>query len=285
MVSVPSVNEMKIEITRRLNVYAVSAREYVHHCRALDSIGLRTTSRHSSLNGSVAFDIADVVAHYFKSLCHELTVAHARGLPVVVEPPPACDGVRHMKSLHGTTPESVFDFPSVIEKTLDLLGLDKIHAQLASQVESLVAEGYRVLISKWVRKFGFHNRGFTPVRRGGRIIVDIKSTSYYHQHEVIRDLQQFSTLLQAIGDAVGVEFGGAVEGLVVELNSLTYQQQVIESRTVLAKGSPLEIRCYKNKYDFLFTDKAFDAFIAFAFLYAVESDIDTLSDYLAKAAA
>jgi hypothetical protein len=159
---------------------------------------------------------------------------------------------------------------------LDYLNWDGIKQSFDEQIEGLAVEGRRLVADAIVKQLSMHHGFHKPKFKSGRFVFSTYSVSWLYHHDKIRDLVKFNDALNKVTEETGFEFGYALNGLISELNELGYNNEKIASRTTICKRDPIEVRCFKDKYEYHLSQGAFDAIQAFISMYGDDQDVDAV---------
>jgi len=244
----------------------------------------------------------DVLKHYFEEKSRELTRLHADGTPAEVSLDSRFYSFERMPSFmyhdshlrensddryirqeawhklqDAETQEAEASAQvRVMCEALDSLNWEGIKNDLESQANSLASEGRRLVAETVVNQLSMKHRFHEPKFKSGRFIFSTYSTSWMQNHDKMREVHKLIDALNKITQETGFVFGHALHALNHEIQNLGYDKEQIASRTILCKGDPIEVRCFKEKYEYRFTQDAFEAIQAFISLYGGDAEIDAV---------
>jgi hypothetical protein len=247
----------------------------------------------NSLSPAISIDSVDVedcienfMKQYFADICSFLSKEYSEGTPASVDidwmrfiPEDECsqfyDEFRRFNRERATqikSEESVRQFANAIQ-------FKWIESELTRQVAELKEKGSCIIADRLVAHLGLGGRCSVAVQRYGRIILRFSPADYWRNYQEVRDYSSFEDCLGHVTAETKFDFGSAVTLLKHAIDSLTYDKQQIASRTVFSKGAPLEIVCFKEKYEFRFTPPAFEAITAYIALHGNENSVAAISNF------
>lgn len=293
------IYSMKCELAIGMQEVAEARHHFIMAQQAFERHGIRESR---SFMSGIVTHFEKALENYFKALCQELTNEHADGTPAEVELDsrfysfergPAFlyydDEARHSadechikreawKILEAVDSEGCS--PSAQTRAmceaLDYANWEGIKSSLDEQIKNLASAGRRLVADTLVKQLSMKNSFHEPKFKSGRFIFTTYSVSWMHHHDKIREIHKLIDALSKVTSETGIVFGFALQGLVSELNGLGFEKEKVASRTTICKGDPVEVRCFKEKYEYRFTPKAFEAIQAFISMYGDDEAIDAV---------
>lgn len=238
-----------------------------------------------------------LLTRYFTDLCSLLTRQHCCNTPAVVSLPSGMFTFqREFSRRHSDEPGLAFKLAerlddadldsqanqlSIVSEVIDSLPITEAVTSLCQQVSELPAKGYAQMAASLVRFFRLSanlrgNSHYAPKFKSGRYVFLMSSVGR-HDYRSTDEIQANRDYLHVIEQQTGCNFGSALDELFDAVRALSYSDEKIESRTRLGKGQPVEIRCFKEKYEIHFTPNAFEALQAFICLNGNDEDADAIT--------
>jgi hypothetical protein len=165
-----------------------------------------------------------------------------------------------------------------IERYLSAVDFEQIVGQINTQAKELGATGLEIFADKIIYQLHLANMDgyYSPFRKGRWVICQAYPLNYNDSYKKLSELSLLSNALNEIEKESGVQFGTALEEYMEAGRNLSWGREKIASRTVFGKGGNLEICCFKEKHEFRFTDKAFEALMAFLTINGKADQVDVI---------
>lgn len=275
--SVPSASTMRAELKQRL-IEMVNARDaFNQNIAELKRIGI--APRTDRLFLSEATERA--ISFYFEKLCSRLTTEHANGTPAEV---------KLAYSLYGFDRSSYDDQEcglnepfyhklidagdeptecqiDLMEEAVGRIDFDAIEQSLTGQVNGLANEGLRLIAENYMHAMNIYYSHASMKITGRHVVLQMDSCDNFSSYQWRQELQHVLQLHGQVQQMGGVCLGNSIHELDMAVCRLSFENPTIPSRTAFGKGTDLEIVCFKDKYEFRYSRKAFDAILAFISLF------------------
>jgi hypothetical protein len=266
-----TADSIKSTIKSRLLEMLESRREFINYSSFLETLGIKIKNDRLYLSEC----IEAVAKKYIEDLCKKLTAQYSNGTPAEISVDSDLymvisrrdreleysDAVGYGKSSSTDTEKEL----AFIERYLGAVDFDKIASAINTQAKKLGATGLEIFADKIIYQLHLANMDgyYAPYRKGRWAICQAYPLNYNDNYRKLSELSLLSNALFEIEKESGVQFGTALEEYMDAGKNLCYGRETIASRTVFGKGGNLEICCFKEKHEFRFTDKAFEALMAF----------------------
>ena len=273
-----TTDSIKSTIKSRLLEMLESRREFLSHGSFLETLGVKVKNDRLYLSECVEA----VAKKYIEDLCGKLTAQYSNGTPAEISVDSDLYKVitRRNRELEfsevvGNDAEKERAF---IERFLSVVDFEQIAGEINQQTKKLGATGLEIFADKIIHQLHLGNVGgyYAPYRKGRLIICQTYPLNYNDNYRKLSELALFSNALKEIEKQSGVQFGTALEAYMEAGRNLCYGREKIASRTVFGKGGNLEICCFKEKHEFRFTDKAFEALLAFLTINGKADPVDAV---------
>ena len=165
-----------------------------------------------------------------------------------------------------------------IERYLSAVDFDQIASGINTQAKKLGSTGLEIFADKIIYQLHLANMDgyYAPYRKGRWVICHSYPLDYNDNYRKLSELSLLSNALFEIEKESGVQFGKALEEYMEAGRNLSWGCEKIASRTVFGKGGNLEICCFKEKHEFRFSDKAFEALMAFLTINGKADQVDKI---------
>ena len=281
-----TAESIKSTIKSRLLEMIESRREFLRHGSFLETLGVKTKDTRLYLSECVE----SVSKKYIEDLCKKLTAQHSNGTPAEI----SVDSDLYMvitrrdrelefseavgygqSSNTDTEAEKEMAF---IERYLSAVNFEQIVCEINKQTEKLGATGLEIFADKIIYQLHLANMDgyYSPFRKGRWVICQAYPLNYNDCYKKLSELSLLSNALNEIEKESGVQFGSALEEYMNAGNNLRYGRETIASRTVFGKGGNLEICIFKEKHQYRFSEKAFEALMAFLTINGKADQVDVI---------
>jgi hypothetical protein len=281
-----TADSIKSTIKSRLLEMLESRREFISHSSFLETLGIKIKNDRLYLSEC----IESVAKKYIEDLCKNLTDQYSNGTPAEISVDSDLymvitrrdreleysEAVGYGKS-PGTDTDTEKEF-AFIERYLNAVDFDQIASGINRQAKELGATGLEIFADKIIYQLHLANMDgyYAPYRKGRWVICQAYPLNYNDNYRKLSELSLLSNALREIEKESGVQFGSALEEYMDAGNNLRYGRETIASRTVFGKGGNLEICCFKEKHEYRFTHKAFEALMAFLTINGKADHVDKI---------
>ena len=279
-----TADSIKSTIKSRLLEMLESRREFLSHSSFLETLGIKIKNDRLYLSEC----IESVAKKYIEDLCKKLTAQYSNGTPAEISVDSDLymvitrrdreleysEAVGYGKSSSTDTEKEL----AFIERYLSAVDFDQIASGINTQAKELGATGLEIFADKIIYQLHLANMDgyYAPYRKGRWVICQAYPLDYNDNYRKLSELSLLSNALFEIEKESGVQFGSALEEYMDAGKNLCYGREKIASRTVFGKGGNLEICCFKEKHEFRFTDKAFEALMAFLTINGKADQVDKI---------
>jgi len=281
-----TADSIKSTIKSRLLEMLDSRREFISHSSFLETLGIKIKNDRLYLSECTE----SVAKKYIEDLCKKLTAQHSNGTPAEI----SVDSDLYMvitrrdrelefteavgygkSSSTSTDTEKELAF---IERYLSAVNFEQIACEINKQTEKLGATGLEIFADKIIYQLHLANMDgyYSPFRKGRWVICQAYPLDYNDNYRKLSELSLLSNALKEIEKESGVQFGTALEEYMEAGRKLCYGREKIASRTTFNKGGNLEICCFKEKHEYRFTHKAFEALMAFLTINGKADQVDVI---------
>lgn len=292
---IPTIQEMKTTVAEKL-LQALNAREnYLSLIAQFNSLAIKDDFPVLFIRDVVA----PVVSSYFDQICDKLIKAHACDIPVTISIDKEYSDfsdtrISYFKGtgVHGEKRVTVSkkllildsknetEIKELIVSIVESIPFASIYNSLEAQIDGLGTLGLKATASMLVDKLNLDANLIPPKQKGRHIVCQIFSINYWDSEEKIRGIQELNQALKTASQHSDVSFGDSVACLCEAIKDSFCKQKPISPRVSFCKGGPLEVHCYKGRYELRFTRKAFEAIAAFIYCYGSEREIEITSALL-----
>jgi hypothetical protein len=182
--------------------------------------------------------------------------------------------------LSSCAPNSETDV-ALIECYLSAVDFEQIAADLNQQTQALSATGLELFAGKIIHELnlGHMNSYYAPYSKGRWVICQAYTFNCYDNYRKMAELVILQNAFSHVQKDSGIQFGTALDEYMQAGKNLCYGCEKIPSRTAFGKGGQLEIHCFKEKHEFRFSTKAFEALLAFL---TINGKADKVEDIMEK---
>ena len=279
-----TADSIKSTIKSRLLEMLESRREFLSHSSFLETLGVKIKYDRLYLSEC----IESVAKKHIEDLCKKLTAQYSNGTPAEISVDSDLymvisrrdreleysEAVGYGKSSSTDTEKGL----AFIERYLSAVDFDQIVIALNTQAKKLGATGLEIFADKIIYQLHLANMDgyYAPYRKGRWMICQNYPLNYNDSYKKLSELSLLSNAFFEIEKESGVQFGSALEEYMEAGRNLSWGCEKIVSRTVFGKGGNLEICCFKEKHEFRFTDKAFEALMAFLTINGKADQVDVI---------
>ena len=164
------------------------------------------------------------------------------------------------------------DVNVLAKEVVATINFNLIHREIVKNAVTLKQTGLEQQANDLCRYLSLVPRGYwrnSPYIKGQQIICETSAAthSYNYRRDREKNFDLIENALQMVGRMTGVNFGTSTALLLEAISKLKYEQK-LASRTNLGKGSNLQIVCFKDKFEFRFSEEAFTAVMTFVLEHA-----------------
>lgn len=279
----PTAQQMKADLIERFAILVQYLADYRTASDRLTSVGADVRADYDSLLDHVE----SVLKHSFDQLTHTLTTEHAANTPVTIQLCSVHYEFDKSPKLTRMVRNRVIDANDnscehqleVLNEVAECIDFDAIHHELTEKISGIDALAMKMHCEQLLNGLGivFLHK---PIRRTGRHVHLSRATmSYASAYRYIEDYKHLSDALSAVAKDTAQEFGDGLDSFIQALENLSFSCETIPARSHFGRGAPLEIVCFKNKYEFRLTHDAVAAIEAFVTVHGCADSIQTLSHF------
>lgn len=279
----PTAQQMKTDLLARFKILVQHLADYRAASHRLNSIGADVRSDYDTL----LHYLQSVLKNTFEKLTETLTEEYASNTPVAIELSPSHYEFIKAPKLSCFVRDRVIEADKqscehqldVLKDVANRINFDAIHSELAKQVSGIGTAAMKAHCEQLLTGLGI---GFLhkPIRRTGRHVhLSRATTSYTYAYRTVEEYKRLQDAIAAVSKETAQDFGDGLESFVEALENLSFTCESIPVRSHFGKGCPLEIVCFKNKYEFRLTHDAVAAIEAFVSVHGSAESIRTLSHF------
>ncbi|CAM3840609.1 hypothetical protein VRRI112168_02720 [Vreelandella rituensis] len=287
-----TADSLKIGIRQRIRDYIAARDQYAQSVKTLCGLGLDRSGR-DRFNLFAGEDVFQIVACYMDELCQMLNAEFAKGTPARIETALLLgNALRGREALHQgawaadfLNPSKPFDplkqqaYADTILAYVERIDFEAIAAGINAQLPALEGKGLAQIARELSLSFRFRAMAMgsyqTPLVqfKAGRVIT--KGGTFSGGQD---NWEQFETLragIERVAKDGDIALGSGLGDLSSAIEDLSWGD-AIASRSTFGKRDALEIRCFKDKFEYHWSRDAFDALQAFICLHGEPEVADVM---------
>lgn len=285
---IPTIKEMKSALVEKLLTSLGAWKMYISSKNQLETLRLGEGFPYIYIRDIVGV----VVKSHFEKMCVTLTKNHSDDTPAEITLDesyfdfksrdswninnPNIDERKRAninKQLAVDTSKTEEEIEELIVEVIESIPFEAITYSLRSQVKNIGTLGLQLIAGTLVSELNLSSSHRKPRNTARHFICQTASKGKNESGDVLR----LAKALEKVEKDTAILFG---DGLYLLAEAVRESGGCIESRTHFSKGQALEVYCFKDKYEFRFTKKAFEAISAFIYCYGSDRDINSLDEVL-----